>query len=40
METRQLEIDPLERLAVVQPGVVNDDLRAVVAKEGLWSRRP
>ncbi|MCF7553451.1 FAD-binding oxidoreductase [Pseudonocardia sp. WMMC193] len=33
---RVLEIDPLERLAVVQPGVVNDDLRAAVAKEGLW----
>ncbi|MEU7815365.1 FAD-linked oxidase C-terminal domain-containing protein [Pseudonocardia sp. NPDC049154] len=33
---RVLEIDPLERLAVVQPGVVNDDLRAAAAKEGLW----
>ncbi|GAA4545387.1 FAD-binding oxidoreductase [Pseudonocardia xishanensis] len=33
---RVLEIDPLERLAVVQPGVVNDDLRAAVAEEGLW----
>jgi glycolate oxidase len=31
-----LEIDPLERLAVVQPGVVNDDLRAAVAQHGLW----
>ncbi|SFL56209.1 FAD-binding oxidoreductase [Geodermatophilus ruber] len=31
-----LEIDPLERLAVVQPGVVNDDLRAAVAEHGLW----
>ncbi|MCX6462977.1 MAG: FAD-binding protein [Pseudonocardiales bacterium] len=31
-----LEIDPAERLAVVQPGVVNDDLRAAAAKEGLW----
>ncbi len=31
-----VEIDPAERLAVVQPGVVNDDLRAAVAKEGLW----
>jgi glycolate oxidase len=29
-------IDPLERLAVVQPGVVNDDLRAAVAEHGLW----
>lgn len=31
-----LEIDPLERIAVVQPGVVNDDLRAAVAEQGLW----
>jgi len=31
-----LEVDPLERIAVVQPGVVNDDLRAAVAREGLW----
>jgi len=31
-----LEINPLERLAVVQPGVVNDHLRAAVAVEGLW----
>ncbi|MFC4951166.1 FAD-binding oxidoreductase [Pseudonocardia sp. GCM10023141] len=31
-----VEINPAERLAVVQPGVVNDDLRAAVAKEGLW----
>ncbi|ALG87012.1 FAD-binding oxidoreductase [Gordonia phthalatica] len=29
-------IDPLERLAIVQPGVVNDQLRAAVAKKGLW----
>jgi glycolate oxidase len=29
-------IDPVERLAVVQPGVVNDDLRAAVADHGLW----
>ena len=29
-------IDALERLAVVQPGVVNDDLRAACAAEGLW----
>jgi glycolate oxidase len=33
---RVLEINPLERLAVVQPGVVNDDLRAAAALEGLW----
>ena len=31
-----VEIDPAERLAVVQPGVVNDDLRAAAAKQGLW----
>ncbi|MBF6101175.1 FAD-binding protein [Nocardia cyriacigeorgica] len=31
-----LEIDPLERIAVVQPGVVNDDLRRQVAAHGLW----
>lgn len=30
------EIDALERTAVVEPGVVNDDLRAAVAKHGLW----
>ena len=33
---RILEIDPVERLAVVQPGVVNDDLRAACAGQGLW----
>ncbi|MGI3781010.1 MAG: FAD-binding oxidoreductase, partial [Janthinobacterium lividum] len=31
-----LEIDQLERYAVVQPGVVNDHLRAAVAEQGLW----
>ncbi|MEV5299610.1 FAD-binding oxidoreductase [Amycolatopsis methanolica] len=31
-----LEIDRAERLAVVQPGVVNDDLRAACAEQGLW----
>jgi glycolate oxidase len=31
-----LRIDPVERLAVVQPGVVNDDLRAACAAHGLW----
>jgi glycolate oxidase len=31
-----LEVDELERLAVVQPGVVNDDLRTRVAAHGLW----
>lgn len=29
-------IDPLERLAVVQPGVINDELRMVAAEHGLW----
>jgi glycolate oxidase len=33
---RVLEINPLERLAVVQPGVVNDHLREAVAEHGLW----
>jgi glycolate oxidase len=31
-----VEINSAERLAVVQPGVVNDDLRAAVADHGLW----
>lgn len=31
-----LEVDGAERLAVVQPGVVNDDLRARCAEHGLW----
>ncbi len=31
-----IEINPMERLAVVQPGVVNDRLRAAVAEQGLW----
>ena len=30
------EINPVERLAVVDPGVVNDDLRAACAEQGLW----
>lgn len=30
------EIDALERLAVVQPGVINDDLRTRCAEHGLW----
>lgn len=30
------EIDQRERLAVVEPGVVNDDLRAEAARHGLW----
>ena len=34
--TSILEINPLERLAVVQSGVVNDDLRDAVASDGLW----
>jgi glycolate oxidase len=33
---RILSIDPSERLAVVQPGVVNDDLRRAAAARGLW----
>jgi glycolate oxidase len=31
-----VEINPGERLAVIQPGVVNDDLRAAAAEHGLW----
>lgn len=34
--TRIVEINSVERLAVVQPGVVNDDLRAAAAEHGLW----
>jgi glycolate oxidase len=33
---RIVEIDPVERLAVVEPGVVNDDLRAACAQQNLW----
>ncbi len=33
---RIVTIDPLERLAVVGPGVVNDDLRTAAAAYGLW----
>jgi glycolate oxidase len=29
-------IDPLERLAIVQAGVINDDLRTAAATYGLW----
>ena len=31
-----VEINTAERLAVVQAGVVNDDLRAAAAEQGLW----
>ena len=33
---RIVEINAAERLAVVQPGVVNDVLRAAAAEQGLW----
>jgi glycolate oxidase len=33
---RIVEIDTDNMLAVVQPGVVNDDLKAAVAEHGLW----
>ena len=33
---RVIEIDPDNLLCVVQPGVVNDDLKAAVAAQGLW----
>ncbi|MFG2063283.1 FAD-binding oxidoreductase [Micromonospora sp. NPDC048871] len=31
-----LEIDPVSRIAVVQPGVINAALSAAVAEQGLW----
>ncbi|KAA9155938.1 FAD-binding protein [Amycolatopsis acidicola] len=31
-----LEINEAERYAVVRPGIVNDDLRAICAERGLW----
>ncbi|MFG3364071.1 FAD-binding oxidoreductase [Streptomyces sp. NPDC090032] len=34
--SRILEIDPENLIAVVQPGVVNNDLKAAVAEHGLW----
>jgi glycolate oxidase len=34
--TQILEIDPVDRLAVVQPGVVNADLARAVAEQGLF----
>ncbi len=34
--TRILEVDPAERYAVVEAGVLNDDLRRHVATQGLW----
>jgi glycolate oxidase len=33
---RILEIDPENMIAVVQPGVVNDDLKKAAAEHGLW----
>jgi glycolate oxidase len=33
---RILEIDPDNMIAVVQPGVVNNDLKAAVAEHGMW----
>ena len=33
---RVLEVDPVQQSATVQPGVVNDDLRERVARDGLW----
>jgi glycolate oxidase len=34
--TRIIEIDTENLIAVVEPGVVNDDLKAAVAEDGLW----
>ena len=33
---RVLEIDEDDLVAVVEPGVINDDLKAAVAEHGLW----
>lgn len=33
---RVLEVDPVQQTATVQPGVVNDELRERVARDGLW----
>lgn len=33
---RIIDIDPVERIAIVEPGVVNDDLRRACATHGLW----
>ncbi|PDP88169.1 FAD-binding oxidoreductase [Glycomyces fuscus] len=33
---RVLEVDPVQQTATVQPGVVNNDLRERVARDGLW----
>jgi glycolate oxidase len=33
---RIVDIDERERLAVVQPGVINDDLRTAAGERGLW----
>ncbi|MFE1392789.1 FAD-binding oxidoreductase [Nocardiopsis alba] len=33
---RVLAVDPVQQSATVQPGVVNDDLRARVSRDGLW----
>ncbi len=34
--TRIVEVAPAEKGVRVQPGVVGDDLRAVLAEQGLW----
>jgi glycolate oxidase len=34
--TRVVEVDADNLVAVVEPGIVNDDLKAVVAEQGLW----
>jgi glycolate oxidase len=33
---RILEISPADQLAVVEPGIINGDLNAVLAEQGLW----
>src|SRR6476661_1987200 len=33
---RVLEVSPADQLAVVQPGIINADLNALLAEQGLW----
>lgn len=35
-EMTDYEIDPVTRMATVQPGIINADLKAAAAAEGLW----
>src|SRR5437763_15991666 len=33
---RDIEVDPVSRVAVVQPGLLNADVKRAVAEHGLW----